>query len=67
MAEKSMRYKSRPDPVSGPMDLTDEKLELDRDGYIAIADLLAELQVTDKKSPNFRLVDDYAVWLVNNR
>ena len=28
---------------------------------------LAELQVTDKKSPNFRLVDDYAVWLVNNR
>jgi hypothetical protein len=28
---------------------------------------LAELQVTDKKSPNFQLVDDYAVWLVNSR
>ena len=28
---------------------------------------LAELRVTDKKSPNFQLVDDYAVWLVNNR
>ncbi len=49
------------------MDLTEKKLERDRDGYIAITDLLAELQVTDTKSPNFRLVDDYAVWLVNNR
>jgi hypothetical protein len=28
---------------------------------------LAELQATDKKSSNFQLVDDYAVWLVNNR
>jgi len=28
---------------------------------------LAELRVTDKKSPNFQFVDDYAVWLVNNR
>ena len=28
---------------------------------------LAELRVTDKKSPNFQLLDDYAVWLVNNR
>jgi hypothetical protein len=28
---------------------------------------LAELRVTDKKSPNFQLIDDYAVWLVNNR
>ena len=28
---------------------------------------LAELRVTDKKSPNFQIVDDYAVWLVNNR
>jgi hypothetical protein len=28
---------------------------------------LAEIGVTDKKSPNFQLVDDYAVWLVNNR
>jgi len=28
---------------------------------------LAELRVTDKKSPSFQLVDDYAVWLVNNR
>ena len=28
---------------------------------------LAELQVTDKKSRNFQLIDDYAVWLVNNR
>jgi hypothetical protein len=28
---------------------------------------LAELRVTDKKSSNFQLVDDYAVWLVNNR
>jgi hypothetical protein len=28
---------------------------------------LVELGVTDKKSPNFQLIDDYAVWLVNNR
>ena len=28
---------------------------------------LAELRVIAKKSPNFQLVDDYAVWLVNNR
>jgi hypothetical protein len=28
---------------------------------------LAELQVTDKKSSNFQPIDDYAVWLVNNR
>jgi hypothetical protein len=28
---------------------------------------LAELRATDKKSSNFQLVDDYAVWLVNNR
>jgi len=28
---------------------------------------LAELRVTDKESPNFQLLDDYAVWLVNNR
>ena len=28
---------------------------------------LAELRVTDEKSPNFQLLDDYAVWLVNNR
>jgi hypothetical protein len=28
---------------------------------------LAELQVTDEKSPSFQLVDDYAVWLVNSR
>jgi len=28
---------------------------------------LAELKVTDKKSPNFQLIDDYAVWLCNNR
>jgi len=28
---------------------------------------LAELRATDKKSPNFLLIDDYAVWLVNNR
>ena len=28
---------------------------------------LAELGVTDKKSSNFQLVDDFAVWLVNNR
>jgi len=28
---------------------------------------LAELRVTDRKSPNFQLLDDYAVWLVNNR
>jgi hypothetical protein len=28
---------------------------------------LAELRVTDKKSRNFQLIDDYAVWLVNNR
>ena len=28
---------------------------------------LAELRVTDESSPNFQLVDDYAVWLVNNR
>lgn len=28
---------------------------------------LAELRATDKKSRNFQLIDDYAVWLVNNR
>jgi len=28
---------------------------------------LAEPEATDKKSPNFQLIDDYAVWLVNNR
>jgi hypothetical protein len=28
---------------------------------------LAELRVTDKKSLNFQLIDDYAVWLCNNR
>ena len=28
---------------------------------------LAELRVIDEKSSNFQLVDDYAVWLVNNR
>lgn len=28
---------------------------------------LAELRATDKKSPNFQLLDDYSVWLVNNR
>jgi hypothetical protein len=28
---------------------------------------LAELEATDKKSPNFQLLDDYAVWFVNNR
>jgi hypothetical protein len=27
---------------------------------------LAELQVTDKKTANFQLIDDYATWLVNN-
>ncbi|MCC7336159.1 MAG: hypothetical protein IT422_13750 [Pirellulaceae bacterium] len=28
---------------------------------------LAEIKVVDKKSPNNQLLDDYAVWLVNNR
>jgi hypothetical protein len=28
---------------------------------------LSELRATDKKSPNFQLLDDYSVWLVNNR
>ena len=28
---------------------------------------LAEICATDKKSPNFQLIHDYAVWLVNNR
>ena len=28
---------------------------------------LTELRATEKKSPNFQLIDDYAVWLVNNR
>jgi hypothetical protein len=28
---------------------------------------LAELRATSKKSTNFRLLDDYSVWLVNNR
>lgn len=28
---------------------------------------LAELRATDKKSHSFQLIDDYAVWLVNNR
>ena len=28
---------------------------------------LAELKATDPKSPNYRLLDDYAVWFVNSR
>lgn len=28
---------------------------------------LAELKATDRKSENYRLLDDYAVWFVNNR
>jgi len=28
---------------------------------------LSELEVIDKKSKNYELLDDYAVWLVNNR
>jgi hypothetical protein len=28
---------------------------------------LAELKATDKKSANHQLLDDYAVWFVNNR
>ena len=28
---------------------------------------LAELKAVDKKSKNYRLLDDYGVWLVNNR
>ena len=28
---------------------------------------LAELEATDKKSPNYQLIDDYAVWFVNSR
>lgn len=28
---------------------------------------LAELRATSKKSPNFQLLDDYSVWLVNSR
>ena len=28
---------------------------------------LAELKATDKKSRNYQLIDDYAVWLVNCR
>ena len=28
---------------------------------------LAELKATEKKSPNYQLIDDFGVWLVNNR
>ena len=28
---------------------------------------LSELKVTDKKSKNYQLLDDYSVWFVNNR
>lgn len=28
---------------------------------------LAELEVVNKKSPNYQLIDDYAVWFVNSR
>lgn len=28
---------------------------------------LADLEVTDKKAKNYELIDDYAVWFVNNR
>ncbi|KKM66592.1 hypothetical protein LCGC14_1479640 [marine sediment metagenome] len=28
---------------------------------------LAELEATDEKSPNYRLIHDYCVWFVNNR
>ena len=27
---------------------------------------LSELKATDKKSDNYRLLDDYGVWFVNN-
>lgn len=28
---------------------------------------LSEIEVIDKKSPNYQLIDDYAVWFDNNR
>ena len=28
---------------------------------------LAEIEAVDKKSMNYQLIDDYAVWFVNNR
>jgi hypothetical protein len=28
---------------------------------------LAEIKAVDKKSVNYQLLDDYAVWFVNNR
>ena len=28
---------------------------------------LAELKATDRKSRNYQLLDDYAVWFANNR
>jgi hypothetical protein len=28
---------------------------------------LAELKATDRKSKNYRLIDDYAIWFVNSR
>jgi len=28
---------------------------------------LAELEATDKKSPDYQLINDYAVWLINSR
>ena len=28
---------------------------------------LAEIKAVDKKSKNYQLLDDYSVWLVNNR
>jgi len=28
---------------------------------------LAEVKATDRKSQNYQLLDDYAVWFVNNR
>jgi hypothetical protein len=28
---------------------------------------LAELEVKNKQSPNWQLLDDYAVWFVNSR
>jgi len=54
--------------VTGNADATDEMygiivdVRVDRREY---AFPLCDLEVTDKKSPNFQLVKDYVVWFAN--
>ena len=54
--------------VTGNADATDEKYGIIVDvrvGRRKYAFPLCDLEVTDKKSPNYHLVKDYAIWFAN--